>query len=409
MTSRNRFTSPGCALLLALVPGCGERAELQPIDGDVVDVPTVVSEQPRWAEGEGWRVTSAPRLAIGRTDGPDATLFYRLDDATMLTDGTIAAANSGSSEIRFFDASGEYLGAVGRRGAGPGEFAEYSPLRTCRTDDGRLLIADSGNDRFHVFTRDGLVRTVRLEPVEGSRPPAIVGCVGDRSLLAVTYPDGASLRGDPGELIGPRLRYVVVDDQGQVHQAIADAMSRTRYVNRVGQITHYPFLPFAPEPLIAGGGGRIYLNTDGSAAVVVRDSAGVPIARYRWSVPARAAVADVWDRYVTESLADMREERRFQYEHFYAADLPLPASVPAVQALLVDEAGNVWAQRYRLDWETGNTWDVLAPDGAWLGAVELPVGFTPFEIGDDYVLGGTRDAFDTEQLVVLDLIKGAGS
>jgi hypothetical protein len=65
----------------------------------------------------------------------------------------------------------------------------------------------------------------------------------------------------------------------------------------------------------------------------------------------------------------------------------------------------VRAERYRLPWDRGTQWDVVAPDGRWLGSIALPEGFRPFEIGSDYVLGSRVDELGVERLVLFGLIK----
>lgn len=114
----------------------------------------------------------------------------------------------------------------------------------------------------------------------------------------------------------------------------------------------------------------------------------------------------VWARYVEMSLQDISSDNsRRQYARFYAQDLPLPDSTPALRALEVDAEGNLWAERYRLFWEQESIWDVLDPEGAWLGTVELPENVDVFEIGSDYLLGRHRDELGVERLVVYDLVK----
>jgi hypothetical protein len=39
---------------------------------------------------------------------------------------------------------------------------------------------------------------------------------------------------------------------------------------------------------------------------------------------------------------------------------------------------------------------VFGPHGQWLGHVTLPAGFTPHEIGEDWMLGVQRDTLEAE-------------
>jgi hypothetical protein len=68
--------------------------------------------------------------------------------------------------------------------------------------------------------------------------------------------------------------------------------------------------------------------------------------------------------------------------------------------MIVDHAGNIWAQRYHPERETERINDVVAPGGAWLGAVTLPPRSWLLEAGPDWVLLGTRDELDVEHVLV---------
>ena len=99
-----------------------------------------------------WIVDSVPTLAIGREEGPDPYRFDGIDDVTRRPDSTIIVADA-SASIRFFDKHGQFLHAVGRRGAGPGEYRVISMMRHIHGDS--LLIWDFGNLRVTVLAPDG--------------------------------------------------------------------------------------------------------------------------------------------------------------------------------------------------------------------------------------------------------------
>jgi hypothetical protein len=110
-----------------------------------------------------FRLASVPSLDIGQPDGHAARELYRVTDAVQLPDGRLVIANSGSSELRYFDSAGEYLTAVGRRGAGPGEFTGDLSLLPYYGDS--LLVWDARLRRFSLFDSDGaFARTLSLPP-----------------------------------------------------------------------------------------------------------------------------------------------------------------------------------------------------------------------------------------------------
>jgi hypothetical protein len=85
--------------------------------------------------------------------------------------------------------------------------------------------------------------------------------------------------------------------------------------------------------------------------------------------------------------------------------IPPPETVPPYDALLTDVEGNLWVERYRRPSEAQHAWTVFDNDGTMLGTVDVPGGFSPLEIGTDYVLGRHMDQLDVEQVRLYRLIK----
>ena len=92
-----------------------------------------------------------------------------------------------------------------------------------------------------------------------------------------------------------------------------------------------------------------------------------------------------------------------------------PERFPAHYRVLADATGHLWAERAdgprdpfpRL---TGpdpspTTWEVIAPDGRWLGSVTLPERFDPLEIGEAHVAGVHADALGIERVRVYALTR----
>lgn len=77
---------------------------------------------------------------IGTEDGPAATLFGRIKQATLLDDSTVAVIDETAPEVRLFSVAGRHVQTVGRMGEGPGEFR--APQAVTRSPSGELLISD---------------------------------------------------------------------------------------------------------------------------------------------------------------------------------------------------------------------------------------------------------------------------
>lgn len=84
-------------------------------------------------------------------------------------------------------------------------------------------------------------------------------------------------------------------------------------------------------------------------------------------------------------------------------------STPALVDLVVDDVGDIWAERYRFPWDTIPRWDVFSPQGRWLGTVETPARSTVLQIGADFLLVHHRDELGVERIRLYRLEGRSGS
>jgi len=87
---------------------------------------------------------------------------------------------------------------------------------------------------------------------------------------------------------------------------------------------------------------------------------------------------------------------------------PSPDSLPAISDLGVDATGHLWLRPFVLEATGPVAWSVFAPDGRLRATVDLPPRFEPTEIGEDYVLGVSRDELDVETVRLYDLARAPG-
>jgi hypothetical protein len=397
-------------LMLTLPPvvgGCAGTERGTVIRRDSAGVGIVESPTAQWGPSDGWTIADTPRVSIGVEDGAESYQLSRVGGVARLDDGGIAVGDGGSSQLRFYDSNGAFVQSRGRRGQGPEEFAEFSSLRIWRAPNGDLLVNDSGNGRINVFDASGsFIRTIRLaQPPNGSRA-FLFDVFADGSLFAAAPVGDGGLR---SEVAGPHPRvdfdYLRYSADGTSPTVITRVVERPRYVNKVGTITHFPYIPLTPAPQFAVRGASTLVYRGPHAEIEELGSSGAPIGIIRWEPGEARRVADIWDRYVRESLDGMEESQRTRYEHFYRQDLALPELVPSSDAMLVDATGTLWVRRYRLPWETAQRWDILTSEGEWLGTLATPDRVTIAQVGRDFVLGTHRDSLGVERVQLFDLTR----
>lgn len=371
---------------------------------DSLGIRILESHEPEWTEDHRWRVSSEPAVEIGLAEGPEEYQLYRVYGAMRLDEGEILVTNSGSGELRFYDAEGRFVNGAGRQGGGPGEFARFSSMRMWRAGSGSIAVEADVN-RVNVFDMGGaLLRTVRMETPSDAPRVFMSGVFGDDSWFAMAPAGGGRLTGLPGEILQLEFVYLRYTPEGTVLGELLRIAGRPRMVHEYGQIRHFPYVPLAPEPNLVPGGDRLYVARGSASEIEVRDLDGALTALIRWDAPDQASTADIWNDYEREYLAAIGDDdQRRQYAHFLNEDLPLPDRVPAVQSLMVDAGGNLWVERFRFFWETQPAWDIFSEAGRWLGSIETPEGFDVYDIGADYVLGRSRDDLGVERVQLFEL------
>ncbi len=404
MTTQRLLT---IALSLITAAACGGETGSHaqaPVTRDSAGIQIVESSAPQFsglADSAPLRVDQEPALTIGVEEGDEPYQLNRVSDALRFPDGRIAISNAGIGEIRLFDAAGRYLRSVGRRGAGPAEFSGYSSAAMYPMGDS-VLALDNGSFRLHLFGPD--MRYVETRPfalTSAGGHPMMRGVFADGSWLTMAYESGGAMGGQPGTVL--RMPYALLhyDAKGQLLNEIVKLDSHLRYVHQFGQGIHFPAIPLSADPLDAVSGNEVYILRGPKAEIEVYDRNGRMIRLVRWArLPTRAA--DVWPQIKERDLATMSAGNRAAYADYYAQDLPIPEFAPMYGAIRVDAVQRIWLQRY--DVESGMaplTWDVLASDGTWLGAVQTPKGFLLYRVGEDYLLGRQVDSLGVERVQLL--------
>lgn len=91
------------AVLSMVVAGCGAQSQVPPFAViDSAGIQIVETTTPLWSSGASWTVSDTPVLVIGEVEGRVHEVFAGVTGVVRMSDGRIAVADRGSSEIRFF-------------------------------------------------------------------------------------------------------------------------------------------------------------------------------------------------------------------------------------------------------------------------------------------------------------------
>jgi hypothetical protein len=363
--------------------GCGDGEGRPPADAgvtvrDSAGVTIVENHFPLWQEGEGWRLSSEPLLSVGALHGPEEYVFFRAWTAIQLADGRIAVANTGSQEIRFYDAQGTFLHSVGAQGAGPGEFVSMG--YTWRSNADSLFIYDIGlyrlsvlddNGRFSrtFFLRDGTERFVFPNDL-----------FGDGTLLGSIDQQDQGYFSELGPVRG-QSRYGLFDHDGRLVRFLAllpgSELYKGVHPDGSGFTTS---ADHAVRPYAAAGRGKWYYGPGDAFEIQEWNTEGQLLKLIRM---------DRTRRPMPQAVADRREERLREMDPGAAAlwsNIPLPDFLPTHEMLMVDGAGNLWVKEYTILDEPVR-WSIFDASGRWLGELTIPEQGRVTEVGEDYLLG----------------------
>ncbi|MGD2152751.1 MAG: 6-bladed beta-propeller [Gemmatimonadales bacterium] len=354
-------------------------------------------------------------LRIGVLEGPDEYIFGDIVAVAVGLNGSIYVYDSQVPVIRQYGPAGRYVRDVGRDGQGPGEYLGVMGMHVLR--DGLLAVWDGENTRITVYDSAGNYLDSHRVPTTVTYMANIFAVdtagyfyikVVDRSRIGRT-PVAHEIRAGQMTSTGERPTALVrVSPGGQVLDSIPLPLEekgaafhlatvegprwnfptavRYAWSNRgylvVGRNDRYAF-----DLLIPGGPVRR----------IVRDYQ--PVRTHR----AERAQWDAWARYFERGGGE-------KYP-------PTPETKPAFRDLYVDEDGRIWVDRYveavkrdveprepgderpLYEWHEPSTFDVIGPDGTYLGTVVVPERTRIVVRRGDRVWGIEMGKFD-EQYVV---------
>ena len=350
------------------------------------------------------RLSLVEELRIGRlTGGNEADLLDLIKGIEIGPGGDIYVLDG--DEVKVFSPAGEFLRSWGRRGEGPGDFDGTLGLALARdtvavTDGervhffdlgGRLLSSvwtgerNSGYSAFRIRSTDlGWVvearpRWIRLDPTPPPQLPHEVrylnpgtGGLGEPIATYLTQPDGVELAS------GQRVSRAFYRNIGHG-------------VDRKGDV----YLPLGLDHEVS-----VY-GADGVLSRVVRmEVEPVPVTDAMLEELRREMVANcqrnaMWRRRC--------ERQRYVEEIVPATIAHAHERVPVIGHIVVAPDGHLLISRRDLSETLASAdprpYDLVSPEGRFLGRIEIPVNFRPRSMRGRNILGSWTDEFGVMYVV----------
>lgn len=331
-------------------------------------------------------VSGVSPTAVATVGDEESAPLFAVVGATILDD-QVVIANGGNATLVYADTAGQIEKSVGRRGSGPGEFANITWLSRCSTSPPMAYVYDRGQSRMSVFDAQGeLIRTYGVGELEG-RVPYRLACNHGGAFLAVEWPFPRNVAGPYRADAGVAF----LDGDGRYTGTLARFLGPERYRHASSDGPR----PFGMDLYVAVGHNRLYVGTAEEYAIAEFSASGDPLDTIRWEGPQRDVRAEHVDTYIDNQLSGLEGEERRRRERGWR-QMEFPERFPAYQAVLVDPFDRVWVQEYARPGQERTTWWVFNPDYELEAQVETPAGLQVFEIDENYLVGLNRNEFDAE-------------
>ena len=290
-----------------------------------------------------------------------------------------------AAEIRVFDDDGAHLRTFGRRGEGPGEFANLWTIAELPGDT--IVAIDPRGGRVSLFTSSGtFARSFPIPRLPGASAPNVIGWLDDGTLLI-----DARSRSPSRDTRDQSTHFLyAVDRDGEVLGTLGELAGQQ--LGRNGYA-----MGFSGRAEFAAGGNLAWYghssrfelvghNRSGSVRRIVRVDR-VPRAVTQAEIDESRAAAEESLRGMSGPAVERIRATEFASTH------------PVHDRILSDEAGNLWVERYPSDAvEDSGTreWDIFDDEGRLIGYLATPGDFRITWIGAQFVLGVHSDPLGVE-------------
>lgn len=371
------------------------------VQRDSAGIEILEALRPAWDDSNPWSIDPDPLVDLTLSGSGPAHEFFRVRGVKQRADGSLVLADRTSRQIRHYSREGEFLGALGGPGRGPGEFRSLERVETVADT---VFALDSDGRVTVVGPEMTLIRTFDL-------PHHIIEfhSLGDGTFLAEYFMDPGPVE-IVNRMVRPPVALVRFDREGIEIDSIAERPGREYYTFAFEDYSGSAPPLFGRHGVAATLGPRVFYGSSDLMQVEELDLAG-NIARIL-SVPGHDL--DLTD---TEVAAERQGYLNFDLPPGVTLHplirrrieaLPSPVTRPAYARILMDPAGAMWLERYRglSEADRPQEWVVLDVDGTWLGTIEVPYRFSVTDITMETVLGVWRDEFDVEHPQMRRLTRG---
>ena len=403
-------TWPGAvmATAIALASGCGAKAPNPTVSiRDSSGVQIVENTGPLGTESP-WILDSIPSIDLGNPTAPGQE-FDQFVGAFRLHDGRLVVGDGASQELRYFGADGVFLKTAGRKGGGPGEFEHLGWLDLGEGDSLRAF--DFSTGRLSTFSPEGAwVRQVILTPSGENESPRPLGGIGAE--LVVMAQKFVTPQSKPG-VVRDSVPLQLYGANGTATRLLGRFLGDEALIETGDQSVSVAGLPLGKQTHFAVGADQVIVGTADRPEFMVVGLTGGVRRMVRWAEPLVPVTPGDVDgylaRFAREAWKPGQEAMRDRFLTMLKA-APWPKTKPAYAGIIVGPGGSVWVRAYtEPDRYAPTRFSVFDSTGRSVGRVVMPVGFSPTQIGQDFVVGAWKDPDDVVHVRVYRMKAGSAA
>jgi hypothetical protein len=316
-------------------------------------------------------LAASPDLVITDDSLPEDAFLQNPTGVAVSAEGHLYVCDYGANHIKHFDASGKFLGAIGRKGSGPGDLSSPGYIAA---GAGRICVWEWGNRRFSLFTADGEFVNTFAPPQEFTRilkvrmlPDGRVAVLAVRDVFA----------GKENSQVGAILIDTPDDDAWKtVYER------RIEIWKRIDEPAHFSVpLPFNPKicwDILPGG--RLVVGYAESYELEILDPDAGHRTVFRTDYkPVAVTAKDKETHFASMTVAivgpDGSVSRKSGAPDYIVSNTSFPKNKPAFREIAADDEGNVWIEPYLQNRaEEGTVFDVLEADGSFKRGIRIAGG-----------------------------------
>lgn len=316
--------------------------------------------------------TLVEELRVGTVEGAGPDAFGRLKGLVVLDNGNFAVLEAQAQELRVFGPDGAHVATHGRKGEGPGEFANATGLML--DPEGRIWVPDTRNGRMSVFDpEDGFVESFPF--ADANFNATWNGAMVDGNRIYRPWRSGNRRRLHVYDLTMTRLDSLPLPSDVPEDEEWDPASQPGAFYQEMGGGYMAYGIPFYPTEIryidprgafwsTRGGDPqyRIKRWRPGGDTTLLVETRRPPV-----PVPAveRDSVIDMMKQMVSNMGVGEWDWSR------------VPTVSPAVEDIFESAEGNLWVRTP--SGGEGTLFDVYSGDGAYVGTASLGPGLNLFE------------------------------